>query len=146
MDICWLCLLYITSRSRFALLRYIAPPHHVLAFNSSHMRSCVSLFAMACALQDGETPFILATRFGHADAVQALLDAGADRYAKVRMTPCSLMTAHEIILCMGYCCSSLTEYGFFTLGVMMMYPAGAPCLVCAHGVHPGCGISCVFTG
>jgi len=101
MDICWLCLLYITSRSRFALLRYIAPPHHVLAFTSSDMRTCVSSFTMACALQDGETALRRAARGGHADAVQALLDAGADRYAEVRMTPCSLMTAHEIILSMG---------------------------------------------
>jgi len=54
---------------------------------------------------------MLAAGGGHADAVQALLDAGADRYAKVRMTPCSPMTAHEIILSMGYCCSSLTVYG-----------------------------------
>jgi len=29
--------------------------------------------------------------YGHANAVKALLDAGADRYAEVRMT---LMTAH----------------------------------------------------
>jgi len=53
---------------------------------------------------------MLAAIYGHADAVPALLDAGADRYAEVRMTPCSLMTAHEIILSMGYCCSSLTVY------------------------------------
>jgi len=44
-------------------------------------------------------------------AVQALLDAGADRYAEVRMTSCSLMTAHEIIVSIGYCYSSLTVYG-----------------------------------
>jgi len=54
---------------------------------------------------------MLAAMYGHADAVQALLDAGADRYAEVRKTPCSLMTAPEIILSMGYCCSSLTVYG-----------------------------------
>jgi len=54
---------------------------------------------------------MLAARYGHADAVQALLDAGADRYAEVRMTPCSLMTAHEIILSMGYCCGTRTVYG-----------------------------------
>jgi len=54
---------------------------------------------------------MIAARGGHAVAVQALLDAGADRYAEVRTTPCSLMTAHEIILSMGYCCSSLTVYG-----------------------------------
>jgi len=57
---------------------------------------------MACALQVGETTLMKAAQNGHADAVQALLDAGADRYAEVRMTPCSLMTAHEIILSMGY--------------------------------------------
>jgi len=50
------------------------------------------------------------------------------------MTPFSLMTAHEIILSMGYCCSSLTMV-FFTLVVMMMYPAVVPWLVCAHGVY-----------
>jgi len=54
---------------------------------------------------------MLAARYGHADAVQALLDAGADRYAEVRMTPCSPMIAHEISLSLGYCCSSLTVYG-----------------------------------
>jgi len=47
-----------------------------------------------------------AVEYSYADAVQALLDAGADRYAEVRMTPCSLM----IILSMAYCCSSLTVY------------------------------------
>jgi len=61
-------------------------------------------------LQDGRTPLMLAAIYLHADAVQALLDANADRYAEVRMTPCSLMTAHEIMLSMGYCCSSLTVY------------------------------------
>jgi len=44
---------------------------------------------------------MLAAFSGHTDAVQALLDAGADRYAEVRMTPCSLMTAHEIVLFHG---------------------------------------------
>jgi len=53
---------------------------------------------------------MLAAWYGRADAVQVLLDAGADRYAEVRMTPCSLMTAHDIIFSMGYCCSSLTVY------------------------------------
>jgi len=66
---------------------------------------------MACALQDGETALMDAARGGHADAVQALLDLGADRYAEVRMTSWSLMTAHEIIPSTGYCCSSLTVYG-----------------------------------
>jgi len=56
---------------------------------------------MACALQVGETALMKAAQNGHADAVQALLDAGADRYTEVRMTPCSLMTAHELILFMG---------------------------------------------
>ena len=37
-----------------------------------------------------------AAQYGHVDAVQALLDAGADRYAKV-MAPCSLMPDLEII-------------------------------------------------
>jgi len=66
---------------------------------------------MACSLQDGDTALKNAARYGHAEVVQALLDAGADRYAEVRMTPCSLMTAHEIIISIGYCCSSLTVYG-----------------------------------
>jgi len=65
------------------------------------MQTCFSLFALACALQDGSTALMKAAGGGQADAVQALLDAGADRYAEVRMTPCSLMTAHEIILSMG---------------------------------------------
>jgi len=56
---------------------------------------------MACALQGGETALRGAARDGRADVVQALLDAGADRYTEVRMTPCSLMTAHQIILSMG---------------------------------------------
>jgi len=34
--------------------------------------------------------------YGHANAVQALLDVGADRYAEVRMTQYLLMTAHAI--------------------------------------------------
>jgi len=55
---------------------------------------------LCTVLQDGNTPLMLAALCGCADAVQALLDAGADRYAEVRMTPCS-MTAHEIILSMG---------------------------------------------
>jgi len=62
---------------------------------------------MCTVSQNGNTPLIYAAWEGQADAVQALLDAGADRYAEVRMTPCSLITAHEIILSMGYCCSSL---------------------------------------
>jgi len=53
---------------------------------------------------------MLAAMHDRADAMQALLDAGADRYAEVRMTPCSLMTPHEIILSMVSCCS-LTVYG-----------------------------------
>jgi len=56
---------------------------------------------MACALQGGSTALTRAAGGGHADVVQALLDLGADRYAEVRMTPCSLMTAHDIILSMG---------------------------------------------
>jgi len=52
-----------------------------------------------------------AARDGHADVVQALLGAGADRYAEVRMTLCLLVMAYEIILSPGYCCSSLTVYG-----------------------------------
>jgi len=75
------------------------------------MQTCFSLFALACALQGGETALKSAARGRQADAMQALLDACADRHAEVRMTPCSLMTAHEIILSMGYCCSSLTVYG-----------------------------------
>jgi len=66
---------------------------------------------MACALQGGETALKKAAGGGHADAVQALLDAGADRYAEVRMTPCSLMIAHGIILSIGYYGSTLTVYG-----------------------------------
>jgi len=45
---------------------------------------------------------------GHANAVKALLDKGADRFAEVWMTPCLLMTAHAVILCIGYCSTSLT--------------------------------------
>jgi len=98
---------------------------------------------MTGALQDRETALKNAAGGGHADAVQALLDAGADRYAEVRMTPCSLMTAREIILPMGYCCSSLTVYGVLHASCDDVLSCG---LVCAHGVHPGCGISCVCTG
>jgi len=57
--------------------------------------------ALCTVLQAGSTPLKLAAMYDRADAVQALLDAGADRYAEVRMTPCSLMTAHNIILSMG---------------------------------------------
>jgi len=95
----------------FAVLCDIALPYYLLGFASCDMQTCVSSFTLACALQGGETALKNAARGGHADAVQALLDAGADRYAEVRMTPCSLMTAHEIIFSMGYCCSSLTAYG-----------------------------------
>jgi len=35
------------------------------------------------ALQDGETPLMLAVAAGHADAVQVLLDMGANRNAEV---------------------------------------------------------------
>jgi len=66
---------------------------------------------MACSLQNGEAVLMKAAGGGQAEVVQALLDAGADRYAEVRMTPCSLMTAHEIIPSTGYCCSLLTVYG-----------------------------------
>jgi len=79
----------------------IASPYYLLGFTSWDLRSCVLSIATAYALQDGETALQKAVRGGHADAVQALLDAGADRYAEVRMTPCSLMTAHEIILSVG---------------------------------------------
>jgi len=101
MNICWLCLIYTTSWSLFTVLCDIALPYHLLSFASWDMRICVSSFAMAGALQDGSTALKNAARGGDADAVQALLDAGADRYAEVRMTTCSLMTAHEIILSMG---------------------------------------------
>jgi len=44
----------------------------------------------------------LAAQYGYADAVQALLDVGADRYAEVRMTPCPLITAQEVIFFAEY--------------------------------------------
>jgi len=53
---------------------------------------------------------MLSARYGHADVVQALLDASADRYAEVRMTPCSLMTAHRSSS-PWYCCGTRTVYG-----------------------------------
>jgi len=55
------------------------------------MLSFVSLFAVR-ALQYGKTLLMIAVGNGQANVVQALLDAGADRYAEVRMTPYSLMT------------------------------------------------------
>jgi len=47
--------------------------------------------------QIGLAPLSLAARCGHAEALQALLDAGTDRYAQVRITPCSLTTAHAFM-------------------------------------------------
>jgi len=101
---------------------------------------------MAFPLQDGETSLTNASKEGHADAVQALLDAGADRYAQVRRAPCLLMTAPEIMLSIGCCCSSLIVYGVVHTSVTTLYPADVASLVCAHGVHPGCDISCACTG
>jgi len=85
--------------------------YFLLAFASWDMWTCVLSFTMACALQNGEILLTDAAKRGHAEVLQALLDAGADRYAEVRMTPWSQMTAHEIILSMGYSCSSLPVYG-----------------------------------
>jgi len=44
---------------------------------------------------------MFAARNGHASAVKALLDAGADQCVEVRLTPCSLMIAQEIMLSIG---------------------------------------------
>jgi len=60
-----------------------------------------SFYYIACALQDGWIPLMFAARNGHASAVKALLDAGADRCVEVRLTPCSLMIAQEIMLSIG---------------------------------------------
>jgi len=84
--------------------------HSVTGSHLDSPRCVVCGSALCTVLQYGLTPLILAAWIGQADAVQALLDAGADRFAEVRMTPCSLMTAHEIILSMGYGCSSLSVY------------------------------------
>jgi len=85
--------------------------HTVIGSHLDRPHCIVCGSALCTVLQYGSTPLKFAARYGHADAVQALLDAGAGRYAEVRMTPCSLMTAHQIIRSMGYCCSSLTVYG-----------------------------------
>jgi len=97
----FLCVSRTPHQGLFAVLRNIALPYNLLGVAFSDIRTCVSSFSMACALQDGETALMRATGNGQADAVQALLDAGADRFAEVRKIPCSLMTAHEIILSMG---------------------------------------------
>jgi len=120
--------------------------HSVIGSHLDRPHFTVFGSALCTVLQYGRTPLMFAALYGHADALQALLDAGADRYAKVRMTPCSLMTAHEIILSMGYCCSLLTVYGVLHASCDDNVHADVPCLVCAHGVQPDGGISCVCTG
>jgi len=45
-----------------------------------HVRSPEQFF---CVVQGGVTPLISAACYGNADAIQALLDAGADRFAEV---------------------------------------------------------------
>ena len=104
----------------------IALPYYLLGFAFCDLRNCLSLFAMACSLQDGDTALKNAARYGHAEVVQALLDAGADRYAEVRMTPCSQMIAREIILSMGYCCSLLTVYGVIHASCDDILSCGCP--------------------
>jgi len=59
----------------------------LLDLPSWDVRTRFSSFVMAYFSQNGNTCLLLAAKEGHADAVQALLDAGADRYlAEVRMT------------------------------------------------------------
>jgi len=48
--------------------------------------------------QDPSTPLMVAAAKGHADAVQALLDAGADRNAAVRDHANILMSASDFSL------------------------------------------------
>jgi len=72
-----------------------------LGSSSCDMWTLVSLFCIACSLQDGVTPLMFAAQNGHANAVKALLNSGADRCTEVRMIPCPLMTAHQIMLFNG---------------------------------------------
>jgi len=54
---------------------------------------------------------MIAVGNGQANVAQALLDAGADRYAEVRVALCLLITVHAVIVSMGYCCTSVTMLG-----------------------------------
>jgi len=51
------------------------------------LRSVIAeTIVLPCVLQNGRTALMEAVLYGRIDAVQALLDAGADRLAEVRMS------------------------------------------------------------
>ena len=76
------------------------------------------------------TPLMFAAQNGHANAVKALLNSGADRCTEVRMIPCPLMTAHQIMLFNGVLLYlAISVVVFCALVVIVMYSAESSCLL-----------------